>query len=182
MNRRIVCVAGLILFGLRATPARAQDKGDVGLTISTPTAIGVIWHATPRLAIRPEVSFALAETDGEGSGPDVGSSSVNFGGSALFYAVRWDNLRTYLSPRFTYSWASTDFQSGSSTFDSTQTSWGLSGSLGAQYALGSRFAVFAEAGLLYTSQRSESPSLILTTERTTWTFGSRTAVGGTLYF
>jgi hypothetical protein len=181
MKGRSVCVIGLVLFGLRATPARAQDKGDVGLTISTPAAIGVIWHATPRLAIRPEVSFAFTETDGDGTSSDVSSSSITFGASALFYTARWDDLRLYVSPRYTYSHASTDLQSGALSIDSTLSSWGLSGSIGAQYSLGSRFAVFAEAGLLYTSQRSDSLSPILT-DRTTWTFGSRTAVGGTLYF
>ena len=102
------------------TPAAAQEKGDIGLTISAPSALGVIWHVSERLAIRPEMSFSFSETDAE-------SSTL------------------------------TDVSSHSS------------------------LAVFAEAGLMYSSSESKITT-ILPTDRTSWAFGSRTAIGGTLYF
>jgi hypothetical protein len=42
--------------------------------------------------------------------------------------------------------------------------------------------VFAEAGLAYSSQTAETPTSFGDNERTTWTFGTRTVVGATLYF
>ena len=53
---------------------------------------------------------------------------------------------------------------------------------GAQDPLGERFSVFAEVGLLYSSQRSESSSFGGVTDRTTWKFSTRTTAGGILYF
>lgn len=181
MTGRKACVVGIALWCLSAANARAQDKGDVGLAISVPAAIGVIWHPSDSRAIRPDIAFGLTETDGEGTIPDISSRNIALGVSALFYTHRWDELRTYLSPRFTYSHATTSISSAATVGDSILSSWGLGGSIGAQYSLGSRFGVFAEAGLLYSSQRSETPS-VGAVDRTTWTFGSRAAVGGILYF
>jgi hypothetical protein len=181
MNGRMVCAAGLVLAGLMTTPAAAQEKGKMGLTVSAPSAIGLIWHLSERVAIRPEVSFSFNESEAESSSlPDIRSHSVSLAGSALFYTGHWDNLRTYVSPRFTYSWSSTSIDEAAPEFDSTQNAWGLSGSIGAQYNLGTRFAVFAEAGLMYSSTESETPTSI--GDRTGWSFGSRTAIGGILYF
>jgi hypothetical protein len=179
----MVCGAGLVLVGLMTTPAAAQEKGDLGLTISAPSAIGVIWHVSERVAIRPEVSFSFSETDGEGANvSDLSTHIVTLGGSALFYLGRWDSLRTYFAPRLSYSWSGSS--TGDSGFDisSNQDAWGLAGSIGAQYGLGTRFAVFAEAGLMYSSTRIESTTSIVNLDRTAWAFGSRTAIGGTLYF
>ena len=165
-----------------ARPAAAQEKGDVGLTVSAPSAVGVIWHVSTRVALRPDVSFSFGETDADSANlPDISSHSFTLAGSALFYTGRWDNLQTYFSPRLSYSWAGSSTQGSGPEIESSQNGWGLSGSFGAQYSLGSRFAVFGEAGLAYSSSSSETSS-VLTLERTTWAFGSRTAVGCTLYF
>ena len=113
MNGRIVCGAGLVLAGLMTTPVAAQEKGDTGLTISAPSAIGVIWHVSEKVAVRPEVSFSFSGTDGDSANvSDIKTHIVTLGGSALFYLGRWDSLRTYFAPRLSYSW------SGSSTGDS----------------------------------------------------------------
>ena len=178
---RTVCVFGIALCALSTITARAQEKGDIGLTISSPSAIGIIWHPSERLAIRPDVSFGINETDGEGTLPDISSKSFTLGVSALIYTHRWDELRFYVSPRFTYSHATTSIDDPVNIADSTLSSWAAAGSIGGQYALGTRFGVFAEAGLSYSSQQSKS-GLNSTPERTTWTFGTRTAVGGILYF
>lgn len=155
----------------------------MGLTVSAPSAIGVIWHVSERVAIRPDISFSFSETDAEGANvSDLSSHSVTLGGSSLFYVGQWDSLRTYFAPRFSYSWAGSSARGSGPDLASSQDAWGLAGSFGAQYGLGTRFAVFAEAGLMYSSSRIETPITILNLERTTWTFGSRTAIGGTLYF
>ena len=181
MTGRIACVIGLLLC-ISSTNAWAQDQGDTGLVMSTGTAFGMIWHPSERFALRPDFSFGLSESDGDDPIPDISSRSFTFGIAALLYTHKWDELRVYVSPRFTYSHAVSDIEGTVSSGSSTLSAWGLSGSVGAQYSLGSRFGVFAETGLLYSSQTSETPSLGISTDRTTWSFGSRAAVGGILYF
>ena len=116
---RTVCVFGIALWALSTTTAWAQDKGDTGLTISAPSAIGIIWHPSERLAIRPDFSFGLTETDGEGTLPDISSKNFAIGVSALLYTHRWDELRLYVSPRFTYSHATTSIDTPVNLGDST---------------------------------------------------------------
>ena len=183
MNERSTFLVGLglLVASLTATPASAQEPGDVGVTVSAPSAIGVIWHVTPKVAVRPDLSFSFSESDAD-VGTDINSHSFTLGGSVLFYTGRWDNLQTYVAPRLSYSWTSSSIDGGGTSLDSSQDGWGLSGSFGAQYTLGTRFAVFAEAGLLYSSQTTETPSSFGNNERTSWTFGTRTAIGATLYF
>src|SRR4029453_17000560 len=143
MNARMVCVAGLVLAGLMTTPAAAQEKGDIGMAVPAPAAIGLIWPVSERVAIRPEMSFSFSETDAEGANvSDLSSHSVTLAGTALFYAGQWDSLRTYFAPRISYSWTGSSTGGG---INSDQDAWGLGGSIGAQYGLGTRFAVFAEA-------------------------------------
>jgi len=180
MMGRTVCVVGLALVAATATPALAQERGDVGLAVSAPSAIGVIWHVSDRLALRPDFGFSFTETDGEPPLPDISSKNFTFGLSALFYTHRWDSLRLYVSPRFSYAYGSTSIDEPANIADSTLSSWAAIGSIGGQYALGTRFGVFAEAGLGYSSQQSETGSIRV--DRTTWTFGTRTAIGGILYF
>ena len=184
MNGRCGYLAGLGVFlvGLMATPATAQEAGNVGVTVSAPSAIGMIYHVTERLAVRPDLSFSFGDSDGDDGSPDVGSSTFSLGGSVLFYTGRWDNLQTYVAPRLSYTWSSSSVETSMNDFEASQNSWGLSGSFGAQYSLGSRFAVFAEAGLGYTSQTTETPSATGNNDRTSSTFGTRTAIGATLYF
>jgi hypothetical protein len=179
MNGRHACVAGLalLLCSVVVEPAAAQDAGDKGLTVSAPSSIGLIWHLSPKWAIRPEFSFGFGGSDGEGGTLDISTHSASLAGSALFYMGRWEKLQTYVSPRLSYSWSGSSIESG---IDTSSDGWGVSGSFGAQYSLGERFAVFAEAGLGYSSSTSENS--LTTMDRTAWTFGTRTQVGATFYF
>jgi len=181
MNGRTACVIGLALWMGSATAAWAQEKGDAGLAISAPQGIGVIWHPSDKWALRPDLTFSFSETDGEDIGPDISASSIGFGISALFYTHRWDELRLYVSPRLTLSHSSSTVDSDILNSNSSGSGWGVSGSIGGQYSLGSRFGVFAEAGLVFASQSTETNS-IASTNRTGWSFGTRTAIGGILYF
>ena len=125
-----------------------------------PGSVGVIWQVAERVALRPEIAFSRATGD---SGPNdlVGaaplstdeSTGVGAGISALFYVHRWEGLRTYISPRFSYSRNSTSASTAgnTSTSESTTSSYLTSGSFGAQYSLGRHFGLFGEAGLGYTA-------------------------------
>ena len=183
MNGRSAYLVGLgvLLASLAAAPASAQEPGDVGVTVSAPSAIGFIWHVTPRVAVRPDLSFSFSESDVD-QGTDLNSSAFTLGTSVLFYTGRWDNLQTYVAPRLSYSWSSSSFEGPGNNIDTSQDAWSLSGAFGAQYMLGTRFAVFGEAGLAYSSQTAETPTSFGDNERTTWSFGTRTVVGATLYF
>jgi len=182
MNARSRCGLALFVLCLAAAPSWAQEPGDKGITISAPSAIGFIWHLSPRVAIRPEVSFSFGGVDGEGSTPDLSSHSFSLGAGALFYTGHWDNLRTYVSPRLSYHWNSSSYESGMTTIDTTNDAWSFAGSFGAQYSLGTRFAVFGEAGVQYGTATSEAPSVFGSVERTTWSFGTRTQLGVNFYF
>ena len=60
--RRSLALFSLALVVLSARPSNAQDAGHVGLTIAFPAAVGVIWQATDRLAIRPDFQFSQSST------------------------------------------------------------------------------------------------------------------------
>ena len=125
-----------------------------------PASVGVLWHVTERIAVRPELAFARTWNDRDGS-TSVESSSwtLGVGVSALFYLTRADNLRTYVSPRYAYSRSSSTASSDifvplESRLRSASSS--IFGSFGAQYALGRRFGVFGEVGLGYSRQSLRS--------------------------
>ena len=90
----------------------AQERGQVGLTMGYPTAIGVVWHATDRVGIKGEFSFALSSSEIEATGllsareTDTDTFGVNVAG--LFYVSRNDNVSTYFSPRFAYTKITTE--------------------------------------------------------------------------
>ena len=48
---------------LGGTSADAQEKGKTGVTLGYPASIGLLWHVTDRIAIRPEFSFAFTSND-----------------------------------------------------------------------------------------------------------------------
>lgn len=164
---------GLFLFVVIGVPgiARAQDEGKVGLTMGYPSSIGVIWQAADRVALRPEIT--LSRSTGDSSTNDLlgaspvstnDSTGVGAGVSALFYLHRWEGLRTYVSPRFSYARTSTSASttSATSTSESTVSSYLTSGSFGAQYSLGRHFGLFGEIGLGYTATSTALTSTLTT--------------------
>ena len=73
-----VMVAGVVR-------ADAQEKGQAGITMGYPASIGVLWHLSDRVAIRPEFSF----TNTDSSSVSLVSAGTQFwslgtGVSALF--------------------------------------------------------------------------------------------------
>lgn len=191
MRSRLVVSSGFVavlvmtVFG-SGTPAVAQEKGKVGLTMGYPSSVGIVYHVTDKIAIRPELNIAQASTETTApaiAGVNVSVSSdtwaIGTGLSGLFYVRQWDDLHLYVSPRWTYSHGS----SSSSTLpiDTGLNSWSLTGSVGAQYALGKRFGVFGEVGFGYQHSHETGGSLIQT-DITSHTIGTRTGVGVILYF
>lgn len=126
--------------------ARAQDEQKVGITLAYPAAIGVIWHAAPSVAVRPDFTFATTHTEGLSVTSD--SWSIGTGISALFYVSSDDRVRTYVSPRFGYTRSSADSDS-SAVLESTSSSWQVAGSFGAEYTPTSKFGIFGEVGVAH---------------------------------
>jgi hypothetical protein len=133
--------------------ARAQDHGKAGLTMAYPAAVGVIWHAAPSVAIRPDFTFATTRTEGQSVSTE--SWTIGVGGSALFYAGSSDRVRPYFSPRIAYARSSASSDS-SFPLESSSHAWEFSGSFGAEYSAASKFSVFGEVGVELSRQTGES--------------------------
>jgi len=152
--------------------------------MESPVAIGLIWHISDRVAVRPDV--ALSHSSGTSSpqatSPFTSTSSSSdtstgtVGVSARLRIAKWDALSAYVSPRFAYArqsgTGSTTFTiptigllgAGATALPLTTTStlesstYTVSGSFGAQYLLGNRFGIFGEVGLSGGHTNSSSTS------------------------
>jgi opacity protein-like surface antigen len=178
----------VLLFVATGHPAMAQEKGQVGLTMGYPISIGLIWHASDTVALRPSFNFshqsselttsALAVT---GSTNDATSWSANIG--ALFYLHTWEKASAYVAPIFGYTRVSST-SSGQTSSGTTSTSsshgnaYSFTGSVGAHYALSRRFSVFGEVGVGYSHATTTYPQ----NETKTNVWSPRSAVGVILYF
>ena len=169
--------------------SHAQEGGQVGLTMGFPTGAGVIWHATGRIAVRPEITFSQVTSRAELTLPNASTETSNralgVGASLLWYFGSSDgNVRPYLSPRIVYNRSTSD-DSRSSPDDDDEEPVGsleVSGSLGVQYTPSRRFGVFGEVGFSreHTERTRSFPDLTVTTSVTSWS--TRSAVGVILYF
>jgi outer membrane protein W len=182
VRRYAIPLAGVVM-ALASGTARAQERGDSGITMGYPASVGFVYHLTDRLAVRPEVSFTFSDSSSEGTATllTTDSTQVGTGVSVIFYLAHHDKLRTYVSPRYTYTHArSTSESPFSGTSRTTIASHTVAGTFGAQYALHDRFGVFGEVGVGYTSQSNTSGVIDVRVE--TDSFASRTGVGVIFYF
>jgi hypothetical protein len=158
--------------------AGAQDTGKFGITMGFPGSVGVLWHATDSVAIRPSMTFSKSSNEGAFS-LDTWSLGVDVG--ALLYMKKYDNVRTYLSPRFSY--VRTKSSSPPTTFgslDSTSNGAGGAGTFGAQLDGSRRFSVYGEVGLAVTHRTTDAPGGVVTSSKgTTW--GTVAGVGIVFY-
>ena len=163
-----------------------QDPGNrIGITMGYPSTFGVVWELNDRLALRPEVSFTIGTSEATAAGISGTSSdtwSVGFGVSALIYLTKWEALRTYVAPRFTYSRGTSSVETGFGG-DNDLESEGilLNGLFGAEYALHRRFSVFGEVGVGFSSGETRLSAPVNGKTETT-SFGTRTGVGVIFFF
>ena len=189
---------GVVMLVVAARSAAAQEAGDVGVTMGYPGALGVVWHVTDAVAVRPDIALTRSTSESTtsatgafaGSGLSSTSTSDGWGttvGVSVLVNVRTiERLRLYLAPRLAYARSTTDNETGLSGaltgFTAKTTGVLASGSFGSQYSLHDRFAVFGELGLQYTTQTTTSDFPGSSTEADGTTFGLRSAVGVTFYF
>ena len=168
---------------LGSSTAHAQNPGKAGITMGFPGSIGFIWHASNKVAIRPEISFSGASSESDGPGEISGDNwAIATGVGVLFYLSTHDNLRTYFTPRIAYTRTSstTDVSSiTNSSSENTTNSVGGFGSFWAQYNLGDKFGVFGELGFGVT--RGTSRSSLSSRESRTTQWGTRAGVGVIYY-
>ena len=192
MRLRVLGVV-IITLAVVANTASAQDEPRIGITMGYPASVGVVWHVTDRVALRPELTATSSNNDVTATTSTGSTLNTNdnwqvlFGVSAMLYLSKHEGLRTYISPRWAYTRVGSTSVSGSPT--STSSSVGqtqfVSGSLGAEYSLGRRFAVFGELGVGYnhtTNSPTGSSPVPLFTTSTSNTVGTRSGAGVILYF
>ena len=194
IHRQLAFVAGLFVCGSGTAAAQgaSQSAGKVGLTMGYPAGIGIQWHVSNKVAIRPEISFSssMSETTTPAFETDHDSWTIGTNISALFYLSTDDRLRTYVAPRFGWSRVSSTNElpgpiinplTGETFSESTTTGDGYTGtgSFGAQYSLGDKFVVFGEFGLNFGHSKTTSNLSAGTSTTNVW--GTRTAVGVVFY-
>jgi hypothetical protein len=176
IRRFLFLTAGFLLAGCLA--AGAQEKGKAGVAIGYPGGIGILWHMTDNVAIRPDFSFSHNSSEGS-SGSAVGANL-----SVLFYVKKYDNVRTYVSPRFTYSRATSTIQPTSTQVSlpvvtTTGTGTGGGGVFGVQYSPVTRFSVFGELGISLSHRESKASAVLSATKANGW--GTTAGVGVVFY-
>jgi hypothetical protein len=174
----------LALLASSAGAAAAQDKGKIGITMGYPPSLGLLWHASDKVAIRPEFSMSGSSSESSSSSFGLESDSWTFatGASALFYLHTYDHLRTYVGPRFIYSHLRATSKSSGFTQTSSTTKGdavGGGGFFGAQYALGDKFRVFGELG--FAVDHSTTKTTSGTGKATANAWGTRSSVGVIFY-
>jgi hypothetical protein len=204
MRLREIGLMLMCVFSFGARAAVAQEPPTIGIAMGYPASVGVLWHVTDTIALRPELS--LLKNSGELTSVSVitfpGSSAtstttsttdswqVGVGVSGLLYVRKWDELRAYVSPRFSYMRTSSKVTSittspfagvSSPDFDSKSSTYLVSGSFGAQYALGKRFGVFGEVGVAFQHNVGSSGSFGRS-ESTGNTINTRSGAGVLFYF
>jgi hypothetical protein len=182
----ILAVAACATFPRQA----AAQSGQLGLSIGYPASLGVLWQPSALVGIRPEFTFDLFNAEST-SVSQLGTARfstdnrlVGVGLSTLFRVYREENLSLYVSPRYVHRRGKTTvvqdvpanvFVGGND--DRKIRGHSISGSLGARYELGARFAVFGELGVDHSREDTTDPA---TESRITRT-GIRSGVGVVLY-
>jgi hypothetical protein len=168
---------------LTPTLVFAQENGDTGITMGYPASIGLIWHASDKVAIRPEFAFSYnsSESDSDFSRIEGSGNTVGVGASVLFYLRKWDRIQTYASPRYSYSRSRTESESSTGgESESTTNSHSFAGYFGAQYSPHQRFSIFGEVGAGVTRSTGRLNDGL--SESSSTTVSTRTGVGVIFYF
>jgi len=185
MRIRRISVSLVILGALGCLPATADEPGKVGITMAYPTSFGILWHATGKFAIRPTVAISRSTMNGSTSNGDGWSLGTTIAG--VFYVKKYDNVRTYFSPRYSYNRTQLTTHVTASTqgatipdVKTTGNGNGAAATFGAEYTPASRFSVFAEVGVAF-SRLTTSSSGFISSKISGNTWGTTAGVGVIFY-
>src|SRR5262245_20313371 len=175
--RRFLALCAALVVSVPAV-AGAQDTSKVGITMGYPGSVGLLWHATDSVAIFPAITFNHSSSEGT---PRSDGWSFGLDLGARFYLKKYDNVRTYISPRFSYTHTSTSLAgTGAPPLDLTSNSTGGAGTFGAQFAASPRFSVYGEAGISFAHRTSKTKGIFPSSSKgTTW--GTVAGVGIVFY-
>jgi len=193
MRIRRFLVSCFVLTAVTPALVCAQDTRKVGITMAYPASFGVLWHTSSKMAIRPEIAFSgtSSETTSTVANQSISNEAdgwgIGTGVSAIFYLRTYEHLRTYVSPRFSYTYGSSTSSiastiTGALPTSGTQTTKGIGGfgSFGAQYMLGDRFSVFGEVGFGVVHSTTDSSAVTaISASGNAW--GTRAGVGVVFY-
>jgi hypothetical protein len=189
MKHAWIPIAVLATTMAAAAPVSAQEKGQVGLVMGYPASVGVQFHLSDGLALRPEVTVSTASvtstynSDFVEATSNSDSTAFGFGLKALFYLRKWDSLRAFVTPGFVYARSDTASTYSLNSGTSASNSYQILGSFGAQYALSRRFGILGEVGVQYSDVENDStlPDGTSGTSSSSKSFGTRAAVGVVFY-
>jgi hypothetical protein len=176
----VACTLGTSVLAL------AQEHGKAGVTVGYPGDIGILWHASDAIAIRPVFSFSHSSSESATGGGSSGWST-GVGVSALFYLKKYDNVRTYVSPQFTWTHTSAEITptlpsqgTAAPSVNNSNNGTGGNGAFGVQYTPSPHFGVYGELGIGYAHQKTTfGTTTPLSSKGSTW--GGFAGVGVVFY-
>jgi hypothetical protein len=134
--RRIALPLALVFL---SSALSAQEGRGNALVIGGAGQLGMLFEASDRLAIRPDLSYVRGSSNSSfGSGS---SWDLVVGLATLHYLSREDRLRTYWTPRVSIA-----FEGSAPSIDGEQDSYTVSVALGARGNVTDRFSLFGEVG------------------------------------
>ena len=181
---RLLAIASAVMLGTSVL-AQAQEHGKTGVTIGYPGDVGILWHASDTIAIRPTFTFSHTSNDTAG-----GSSSDGWGAgigvAALFYLKKYDNVRTYVSPQFSYTHTTVTSTPPATVtsvtqIESTNHATNGGGAFGAQYTPTAHFSVYGELGIGFAHSKSTFSGNVTATSGTGTAWGTFAGVGIVFY-
>jgi hypothetical protein len=177
MSQHSKLVRSLALIVLLASPgaALAQEPKSAGLVLNSAGAVSVIWHASERVALRPEIGFMWGKVDNSALPAEATQTTFTPAITVLLYLGPSEDVRLYVAPRYAYGRSRSTSVSPVNDSEQTTSTHNFSGSFGAQFSAHRRFSLFGEVGLNYT--RSEP---VPSTTNQAWSI--RSVAGAILYF
>jgi len=198
MRREFIAASVVVILMASVSSASAQQDYRVGLVMGYPASVGVLWHVSDGIALRPDIAINRQSTESTSTvstgftPPQTSTStttgwSTSVGLSALFYLGPLADLRFYLTPRLAYQWTRSKTETSPELpqlvdIESESDGFLAAGSFGAQYAPHDRFRLFGEVGLSYSEQEGETGFTVARQSLSTSSFGLRSGVGIVVYF
>jgi Autotransporter beta-domain len=198
MRREFIAASVVVMLLAGVSSASAQQDYRVGLVVGYPASVGVLWHVSDGVALRPDVAINRQSNESTStvsigfSPPQTSTSTTSgwntsLGLSALFYLGPPADLRFYLTPRVAYQWSRTETETSPALpqlvdYESESDGFLVAGSFGAQYAPHDRFRLFGEVGLSYSEQEGETGFTLARQSLKTSSFGLRSGIGVVVFF
>lgn len=139
--------------------------------------IGVWWHVTPMIALRPSLGIRnesqTTDNVGLGTSSETSSTVFQFGLSLPIYLAKFKALDLFVAPAFNFKSTSSKTTSGGTSTSSSASGFDLGASLGVQLPLHEQFHVFGEMGFGYAKDDSKKQTVVGLV---------RTSLGAIFYF